>query len=235
MEHEDNGQHGEIPFPIRPRNPTRRTSGLDPEAEPASDDAQPGDVCGGGRGGRDHRAVPARYGRPHAGQLAGVHRPDRRLAVVHGAFRQLGGGHGRRPRQGPGGVAAPDPCDHTGQVPARCAPKSGRARARHGASPGRRGAGGGGRRDPRRRRCDRGCRLGRRAGDHRRVGAGHPRERRRPVGGDRRHAGAVRLDQGPDLVESGRDVSGPNDSPGRGGTAKKRPPTRSRSRSCWWV
>ena len=43
---------------------------------------------------------------------------------------------------------------------------------------------------------DRGRRLGRRGGDHRRVGAGHPRERRRPLGRHRRHAGALRLDQG---------------------------------------
>src|SRR6266508_4291393 len=33
-------------------------------------------------------------------------------------------------------------------------------------------------------------------GDHRRVGAGHPRVRRRSLGRDRRHPGAVRLDQG---------------------------------------
>ena len=33
-------------------------------------------------------------------------------------------------------------------------------------------------------------------GDHRRIRAGHPRSGRRPLGGDRRHDGALRLDQG---------------------------------------
>ena len=45
--------------------------------------------------------------------------------------------------------------------------------------------------DPRRRHRDRGHRVGRRVGDHRRVGAGDPRVRRRPQRGHRRHAGAV--------------------------------------------
>ena len=48
---------------------------------------------------------------------------------------------------------------------------------------------------PRRRRGHRRHRLGRRVGDHRRVGAGHPRERRRPLGGHRRHQGALRPDR----------------------------------------
>ena len=39
---------------------------------------------------------------------------------------------------------------------------------------------------------DRGDRQRRRVGDHRRVGAGDPRGRRRPLGGHRRHARAVR-------------------------------------------
>ena len=49
-----------------------------------------------------------------------------------------------------------------------------------------------GRGDPRRRRRDRGHRLGRRVGHHRRVGAGHPRVGRRPLGGHRRHPAALR-------------------------------------------
>ena len=48
-----------------------------------------------------------------------------------------------------------------------------------------------------RRRDHRGRRLGRRVGDHRRIGAGHPRVRRRSLRGDRRHARALGLDQGP--------------------------------------
>ena len=46
-----------------------------------------------------------------------------------------------------------------------------------------------------RRRGDRGRRLGQRGRDHRRIRARDPRVRRRPFGGDRRHPGAVRLDQ----------------------------------------
>ena len=49
------------------------------------------------------------------------------------------------------------------------------------AGPRRRRRGRGGRGDPRRRHRDRGHRLGRRVGDHRRVGAGDPRGRRRPL------------------------------------------------------
>ena len=44
------------------------------------------------------------------------------------------------------------------------------------------------------RRGDRRHGLGQRGGDHRRIGAGHPRVRRRPLRGHRRHPGAVRLD-----------------------------------------
>ena len=61
---------------------------------------------------------------------------------------------------------------------------------------GRHRAGRGRRPDPERRRGDRRHRLGRRVGDHRRIRAGDPRERRRPFGRHRRHARAVRLDQG---------------------------------------
>ena len=60
----------------------------------------------------------------------------------------------------------------------------------------RRRRGGGRRADPGRRRRDRGHRLGRRVGHHRRVGAGHPRVRRRPLGGHRRHPAALRPARG---------------------------------------
>ena len=40
-----------------------------------------------------------------------------------------------------------------------------------------------------------GIAIGRRVGHHRRVGAGHPRVRRRPLRGHRRHPGAVRRDR----------------------------------------
>ena len=69
---------------------------------------------------------------------------------------------------------------------------------------------------PRRRRRGRGHRLGGRVGDHRRVRAGDPRVRRRPVRGHRRHQGAVRPDRGADHLQAGRDVHRPDDRPGRG-------------------
>ena len=51
-------------------------------------------------------------------------------------------------------------------------------------------AGRGRRQHPLRRRGDRGRRLRQRGRDHRRIRARDPRIRRRPLGGDRRHAGA---------------------------------------------
>jgi hypothetical protein len=60
---------------------------------------------------------------------------------------------------------------------------------------------------PRRRRRRRGHRLGRRVGDHRRVRAGDPRVRRRPLRGHRRHQGAVRPDRREDHRQAGRDAS----------------------------
>ena len=74
--------------------------------------------------------------------------------------------------------------------------------------------------DPRRRRHRRGHRHRRRVGDHRRVGSGHPRVRRRPVGGHRRHPGAERRDRRADHRQARRDVPRPDDRPRRG----RRPP-----------
>ena len=83
------------------------------------------------------------------------------------------------------------------------------------AEAGRRRAGRGRRHDPVRRRGDRGRRLGQRGGDHRRIGAGHPRERRRPLGRHRRHRGHLRLDQGAHHRGAGLDLSRPHDRAGR--------------------
>ena len=55
------------------------------------------------------------------------------------------------------------------------------------AQAGRSGAGRSRRPDPQRRRCDRRRGLGERSGHHRRIRACHPRIRRRPLGGHRRH------------------------------------------------
>ena len=63
----------------------------------------------------------------------------------------------------------------------------------------------------RRRRDHRGRRLGQRIGDHRRVRAGDPRGRRRPLGRDRRHDGSLRLHQGAHHRRAGLDLHRPDD------------------------
>ena len=81
------------------------------------------------------------------------------------------------------------------------------------------GTGGSGRSrrpDPLRRRGDRGRRLGQRGGHHRRVGAGHSRVRRRPLGRHRRHAGGLRLAQGAHHRRARLDLPRPHDQAGRG-------------------
>ena len=128
-----------------------------------------------------------------------LHRADQRLAVVHGAVRQLLRGGRRGPRQGAGRHPAQDALGHGRQGAA--AAEHGLHDLRAGAgerSEGRAGGAGGGRRShPRRRRDHRGRGHGQRIGHHRRVGAGHPRERRRPLGRHRWHDGPVGLDQDP--------------------------------------
>ena len=70
--------------------------------------------------------------------------------------------------------------------------------------------------DPRRRHRDRGHRLGRRVGDHRRVGAGDPRVRRRPQRRHRRHARHLRRDRRRDHPGAGPVVPRPDDRARRG-------------------
>ena len=69
---------------------------------------------------------------------------------------------------------------------------------------------------PVRRRGRRGHRLRRRVGHHRRVGARDPGVRRRPLGGHRRHPGAVRPDRRAHHRRAGRDLPRPHDRPRRG-------------------
>ena len=164
---------------------------LVPQARPARRGAQPRDVRGRGRQ-RHHDLLLHPGPHPHA-RRHGLRGRGGRLAVVHGAVRQLRDGHGRGPRQGAGRRAAQDA--H------RDLREPGDRRRRQAGAGGRAAQGPRrdrlGRRDhPRRRRGDRGHRLGRRVGHHRRVGAGDPRERRRPQRRDRRHQGALRPDQG---------------------------------------
>ena len=139
---------------------------------------------------------------------------DRDRTVVHGAVRELRRGDGGGSRQGAGRVAAPDPCR-----PHRAAAPAGRHR---GVGAGIRPAGGrprdgvGRRARPRRRRHRRGHRLGGRVGHHRRVGARDPRVRRRPLGGHRRHEGALGLDPGAGDRRAGRGLHRSDDPPRRG-------------------
>ena len=74
-----------------------------------------------------------------------------------------------------------------------------------------------GRRDhPGRRRDHRGRRLGRRVGDHRRVGSGHPRVGRRPLGRHGRHEAALRPARRPGHAGAGPVVPRPDDRARRG-------------------
>ncbi len=141
-----------------------------PQAEPADDVPQPGDVHRRGRLGPHHGDLHPR--------LRQQHRPGERVrrsrvavAVVHRAVRQLRRGDGRGPRQGAGGDAAQDPRrdDRHGSAPPTA--RSSRRRRRRSqlgdlcVVDRRRG-------DPRRRRHRRGHRHRRRVGDHRRVRPG---------------------------------------------------------------
>ena len=162
--------------------------------------------------------------------LTTVHRPsrdpprlqlvDRRLAVAHRAVRQPGRGGGRGPRQGAGRDAAQDQRRDRGPrlvdwQPAR--PDLPRSRARHRSSTlGDTSCVEAGEIIPGDGDVVEGVASRRRVGDHRRVGARHPRVRRRPVGGDRRHEGAVGPDRRADHLEAGRDLHRPDDRAGRG-------------------
>ncbi len=162
------------------------------EAGPAGPGQEPGHVRRRGRRRPDHL-----HG-DH--ELVGLQLDDRGLALADRALRQSGRGRGRGPGQGAGRNVAPDEAGYRGTPPDRLAggpdADPGRRRARHSAQP-RRPRGGRGWRDhPRRRRRRRGRRVGRRVGDHRRVGSGDPRVGRRSVRGHRRHEGPVRQDRG---------------------------------------
>ena len=119
--------------------------------------------------------------------------PRRAVPVVHGAVRELRRGDRRGPGQGPGRHAAQDPLGDG--RPQRLPDGSISRTAEHRPRPRRRVRRERGRGDPERRRGDRGHRERRRVGDHRRVGAGHPRVRWRPLGGHRRHPGALGRDR----------------------------------------
>ena len=187
------------------------------QAAPAPHGPEPGHVRGAGRQRAHDRRAGARRRRTGDADI-GLHPAARPLALVHGALRQLRRGDGRRPGQGagrhaaasapgharPSGSAIPSTAATVEMVPATDAPRGDlvalHARRHH----------------PGRRRGRRGRRVGGRVGDHRRVGAGHPRVGRRPLGRHRRHQGAVRLPRHPDHRQPGRDLHRPDDRAGRG-------------------
>ena len=161
--------------------------------DPRADDQEPGDVRGRGRRRADHGHLHPRS-------------RDRRRAISASRSRSSSGCGSRccspiSPRRSPKAAARrrPTRCASTrtetpGQAADRHRPQDLSPGARHQPQGRRRRAGRGRRHHPLRRRSDRRRRLGQRSGDHRRIRAGHPRIRRRPLGGHRRHAGAVRLD-----------------------------------------
>ena len=144
-----------------------------------------------------------------------VHVRDLVLAVADGRVRQQRRGVRRRPRARPGRHAARDAAGNRGQASGRDDQAGGRAHQ------GRRRRRRGGRADPRRRDRDRGHRLGRRVGDHRRVGPGHPRVRWRPQRRHRRDARAVGQDPGRDHPGARAVVPGSDDQSGRGRRASQ--------------
>ena len=167
-------------------------------------------------GQRPHHAGPRTWLIRHG--TDGVHAADHALALVHGALRQFRRGHGR----GRGKAQADTLREYAG--PSTMAKQAGRATgATRSRSPPASSCARGiwcsceaGRLIPGDGEVDRRRRLGRRIGHHRRIRAGHPRVRRRPSRGHRRHERALRLDRHPDHRQPRRDVPRPDDRAGRG-------------------
>ena len=142
---------------------------------------------------------------------------DYSVAVVHRVVRQFRRSGGRGPRQGAGRHAAPSTHRDPGQASDRCRRLAELPAGAEHRPQGRR------HRSRRSRRHDsvgwRGDRrhgLGQRGGDHRRIRAGHPRVRRRPLGGHRRHAGSFRLDPRAHYRGARFDIPRSHDPAGRG-------------------
>ena len=199
---------------VRPRDHAAGGRRLAGQARPPPPDPQPGDVRGRGRRRDHHRWLadpglrrPAARRRRRAGLVRLL---DRRLALADRDLRQLRRGAGRGPGQGPGRRAALDA--HRDRRPAARRRREGGL----GAAPRRRRRGRGGGGDPRRRHRDRGHRLGRRVGDHRRVGAGRARVRRRPQRRHRRHPRALRPHRRRNHPGARAELPRQDDRPGRG-------------------
>ena len=132
-------------------------------------------------------------------RAAAVHRPGRLLALVHGRCSPTS------PRRWPRGAARRrrPRCARHGPRRRRIGLRGGRRR-RCTPAPCARATSSGrtpGRVDPGDGEIIEGVAVGRRVGDHWRVGAGHPRIGRLIDPGDRRHRVHLGLDQGADHVE----------------------------------
>ena len=185
---------------------------LVPEAASAHDGAQPGHV--------------RRRGRQRADDAASDPGRRRPAAAISASSCRLRSGSGSRcssptsPKRWPKAAARrrPTRCGRakTETIAKRERPDgTHRSRAGASAAQGRHRARRSRRGHPGRRRDHRRRRVGRRIGHHRRVRAGDSRVGRRPLGGDRRHASALGLDQRAGHGESWRDVPRSHDRAGR--------------------
>ncbi len=192
-----------------------------PQARSAHPGQEPGDVRGRDRLGADHDLLHPRPVRSAAARWSGANALFSGQITLWLWFTVLFANFAEAVAEGRGKAQADTPAPHAhrhqGQAPHRTAKARQLRSGRRGqAQAGRHRAGRDRRLHPERRRGDRGRRLGRRIRHHRRIGAGHPRKRRRPFGGHRRHARHLRLDQGQDHRGAGLHLPRPHDRPGRG-------------------
>ena len=197
------------------------------ETRSPGDGAQSGDVRG--RSGRARSPPSSSCATSFtAAASPGLRLPDQSLALVHRAVRQFRRSGGGRTRQGPGRNSAPHPQRHRSP---RCWPTRRQDLFQQAGAALEKGdlvlveAG-----DiiPSDGEVVEGVAIGGRKRHHRRKRAGDPGIRRRPFGGDRRHARAVRLYRGQDHRDPGLDLPGPHD---RAGGRRRAPEDPQRDRA----
>ncbi len=223
--------HGKRRLAVRPVDPEAGGGGQPAQALAAAGGEEPGDV----RGAWSARVLTTRGDDPRPGRAASRARRSGSPAwttlwlwftVLFANFAEaVAEGRGKAQAATPAEDAQGDPGAKADRWAGRSSsPRRSCARATWSSS--RPGS------SSRRRRGHRGHRLGRRVGDHRRVGPGDPRERRRPLGGHRRHQGALGPDRGPHHRRAGRVVPRPDDRASSRARRGRRRRTRSRSTSC---
>ncbi len=161
--------------------------------DPRHDGAQPGDVRGRGRQRAHHDPLPPRPRIVDGDEnvFAGLVAAWLWFTVLFANFAEA---DGRGAGQGPGRHAAQDPVRDRRPRAAATARSSSSARARS-CSSATCASSTAGELIPGDGEVVEGIATRRRVGHHRRVGAGDPRVRRRPLGGHRRHPGALRRDR----------------------------------------